>query len=307
MQQGKEITRRLDPTRLKQGGLGHKIILILSAEVGLLTAVIFSGGLGAPLLMGFLVVPAFGLTMAYVGLSRARDRVIKDTSTQVLPEDHPLTRAVHGMAAELRLPAPHVGIYPDDDINAFAAGSGPKKAVVSFSQGLIDRCTQRELLAIAAHELAHIANNDMRRMQYASSFQNALTWYMLFERARAVVRWLLGTVGELLILRLSRTREYWADATAAALVGKEPMIEALRRLHGDPVKPSVSRLAYARMMIRSNPSEVFSTHPTIPNRITALERESYIRHLPFRRIETKPSQVTSLPSPVPERARSLSY
>jgi len=275
--------RRLDPTRLKHGGFLHKIVLIISAEMGLVMGTIYSMGAGTPLLAGFLAVPLFGLTMGYFGLSRARDRVIKGTSTKILPNDHPLTRAVHGMAAELKLPAmPQVGVYPDQDINAFAAGSGPRKAVVSFSQGLLDTCTNRELLAIAAHELAHIANNDMRRMQYAWSFQNALTWYMLFEGARATVRWFLSTLGEVLILRLSRKREFWADATSAALLGKEPMIEALRRLDGDPIEPPASKLAYARLMIRSNPKEWLSTHPTIENRIEALERDVYLKKLPFR-------------------------
>lgn len=283
MQQEQPRIRRLDPSRLKRGGFWHKIVLIISAEMGLVMGAIFSMGLGTPLLLGFMAVPLFGLTMGYIGLSRARDRVVKGTSTQLLPDDHPLTRAVHGMAAELKLPAmPKVGVYPDKDINAFAAGSGPKKAVVSFSQGLLDRCTNREVLAIAAHELAHIVNNDMRRMQYAWSFQNALTWYMMFEGARATARWLLSTLGEVLILRLSRKREFWADATSAALLGKEPMIEALRRLDGDPIEPPASKLAYARLMIRSNPKEWLSTHPSLPNRIAALEQEVYVRRLPFR-------------------------
>jgi heat shock protein HtpX len=282
MAQEPQEVRRLDPSRLKRGGFGHKIILIISAEVGLIMATLFSAGMAAPVIAGFLAVPLFGLTMGYIGLSRSRDRVIRATETELLPEDHPLTRAVHGMARELGLPMPKVGVYPDEDINAFAAGSGPKKAVVSFSRGLLDRCTCRELLAIAAHELAHIANNDMRRMQYAWSFQNALTWYMMFERARSFVRWLLSTIGEILILKLSRKREYWADATAAALLGPEPMIEALRRLDSDPIEPPASKLAYARLMIRSNPKEWFSTHPTIANRVSALEAQTYVRRLPFR-------------------------
>lgn len=278
-----ETQQRLDPSRLKRGAFWHKVVLIISAEVGLVAAVIFSGGLAAPVLIGFVAVPIFGLTMGYVGLSRARASVIKGTSTKILPNDHRLTQAVHRLASELQLPAmPLVGIYPDEDINAFAAGSGPKKAVVSFSQGLIDRCTSRELLAIAAHELAHIANNDMRRMQYAWSFQNALTWYMMFERGRVWARWMLSTIGEMLIMGLSQKREFWADATAAAIVGKEPMIEALRRLQSDLAQPSASRLAYARMMIRSNPKEWFSTHPSLLSRIAALESHLYLKKLPFR-------------------------
>lgn len=283
MAQEPHEVRRLDPSRLKRGGLGHKIILIMSAEVGLIAATLFSGGMAAPVLAGFLAVPFFGLTMGYIGLSRSRDRIIKATETKLLPDDHPVTRIVHMLAEELDLTAmPKVGIYPDQDLNAFAAGSGPKKAVVSFSQGLLDRCTSRELMAIAAHEVAHIANNDMRRMQYAWSFQNALTWYMMFERARLFVRWLLSTIGELLILRLSRKREFWADATAAALLGPGPMIEALRRLDGDPIEPPASKLAYARMMIRSNPKEWLSTHPTIANRIDALQQNLYVQRLPFK-------------------------
>jgi heat shock protein HtpX len=275
---------QLDVARLKRGGgFGQKLALILSAEVGLVTTAILTAGAAAPLMMGFLVVPMFGLTMGYIGLSRACDRVISGTATQVLPYDHPVARAVSHLAGQLQLPAvPRVGIYPDSDINAFAAGSGPKNAVVSFSQGLLDRCTAREILAIAAHELAHVANNDMRRMQYAWSFQNALTWYMMVERARTFARWFVSTIGEMMIYKLSRNREYWADATAAALVGKEAMIEALRKLESDPVEPPASKLAYARLMIRSNPKELFATHPTIANRISALENQTYVNRLPYR-------------------------
>lgn len=280
----------LDARQLRNGGLGQKIMLIISAELGLLMGILLTGGLAVPILLGFIIVPAFGLTMGYVGLSRARNRVISGTRTKILPNDHAITKAVHGMAAELHLSTPPlVGIYPDRDINAFAAGSGRHKAVVSFSQGLVDQCTSREILAIAAHELAHIANNDMRRMQYAWSFQNALTWYMLFERGRSFARWILGTVGEMMILRLSRKREYWADATSAALLGKDPMIEALQRLKSDPKEPPASKLAYARLMIRPNPMGLFSTHPPIDSRIAALERGTYIRRLPYRKRKPKPS------------------
>lgn len=295
---------QLDGRRLQKSGIGDKIVLIISCEVGwcigvlggapfaksfvvdgagLMGVVEFGQSLALSLIVGGIAVPIFGLVMGFAGLSNARERIIRGTKTSLLADDHDLTRAVHGLARALELKTmPRIGIYPDDDINAFAAGSGPKKAVVSFSQGLIDRCTNRELLAIAAHELAHIANNDMRRMQYAWSFQNALTWYMMFERARACVRWMLSTIGELLILRLSRKREYWADATAAALVGKEPMIEALLRLKGDPVEPSASKLAYARLMIRSNPREWLSTHPPLASRIEALISGKFTNRLPFR-------------------------
>lgn len=61
------------------------------------------------------------------------------------------------------------------------------------------------------------------------------------------------------------------------------MIEALKGMQGDPVEPSASKLAYARLMIRSNPKEWFSTHPTLTDRIAALEDERFLRKLPFRK------------------------
>jgi len=273
---------RLDPARLKHGGFGQKLLLILSAELGLLVAVIFTGGAAAPLLAGIVAVPLYGLVMGYVGLAFSRGRIIRTTNTKLLHAEHPLTRIVHMLAAELHLPSmPQVGIYPDDDMNAFAAGSGRKKAVVSFSKGLIERCTNREIMAIAAHEVAHIANNDMRRLQFAWSFQNALTWFLFVERARQIARWMLGTVGELMIMKLSRNREYWADATAAALLGPEPMIEALRKLGGDSIEPPASKLTYARLMIRSHPKEWFATHPPIDERIEAVKQGAFTRRLPY--------------------------
>lgn len=275
---------KLDGARLGRSGFGNTVVLVISSWLGLIVAAVGTLGAAAPLLVGFFTVPIFGYVFGRIGLSRSRDSVIRNTKTNVLPEDHILTRTVHALAKEFALPAmPKVGIYPDNDLNAFAAGSSPRKAVVSFSQGLLDRCTNREVLAIAAHELAHIANKDMRHMQFAVSFQNSLTWFLYFQRLKAVARWVLSTLGELMIMKMSRTREYWADAASAAVLGKEPMIEALRRLDGDPVVPSANNLAYARMMIRSKPKDWFSTHPSIADRIARLEDGSYTNRLPYRK------------------------
>ncbi|MFZ2753231.1 MAG: M48 family metalloprotease, partial [Lysobacteraceae bacterium] len=68
------------------------------------------------------------------------------------------------------------------------------------------------------HELGHIANNDMRRMTMARSFQNSLVWYLGWSRTvQGFGRWFLTWGSELLVLGLSRKREYWADAIGAAL------------------------------------------------------------------------------------------
>lgn len=280
----------LDTRRLARGGSG-KLVLVLSAWLGIVVGsilLIFTG-IGTLAVVTFffpavIVVPIFGLVFGSIGVSRSRDRVISNTRTKLLPGDHPVSKGVAALAAKLGIPCPSVGIYPDSAMNAFAAGSSPENAVVSFSQGLVDHLPARSILAIAAHELAHVANRDMRRMQYATSFQNALTWYLFWwDRGKAFVRWVLGFLGELMILRLSRSREYWADATGAALIGKDAMMTALREIHGDTIQPSADYLAYARMMIRANPRTMLSTHPTLEERLRALQDETYVRRLPYLR------------------------
>ncbi|TRL37599.1 M48 family metalloprotease [Methylosinus sporium] len=291
------VRRELDGSRLGHNGIFQAIGLLISAWIGVLVGAVLMAATGIGIIgtvglltSGIWAVPLFGFVFAAVGVSRARDSAIRQTSTDILPADHPLARTVITLASTLGLPAPLVGIYPDDDLNAFAAGSKPTKAVVSFSKGLTERMPPREIIAIAAHEVAHIANRDMRRMQFATSFQNALTWYFGWtNRGQMLARWLLSTGGELIVLRLSRKREYWADATAAALVGKDAMISALRTLNGDPVKPTAERLAYARLMIRANPRTWFSTHPSIADRITAIEKETYMRRLPYKTQQERPA------------------
>ena len=59
---------------------------------------------------------------------------------------------------------PHVGVWPGPDANAFATGPGPKTALVAFSTPLLEMMTRDEVKAIAAHEIAHIANRDMLAM-----------------------------------------------------------------------------------------------------------------------------------------------
>lgn len=282
--------QELDPSRLKRGSFLLKVGLVISAWVGMVIGTVLlapSGaapmGLVGGISVGWWAVPLFGFVFGAVGVARARDHFIRQTKTELVGPDHILMRAVTTLAAKVELPPPQVGIYPDNALNAFAAGSSPERAVVSFSQGLVERLPAREILAIAAHEVAHIANNDMRRMQLATSFQKALTWYLGWtDRGQTFARWVLGIVGEIMLKRLSRSREYWADATAAALVGKEPMISALRYLGGDPVEPSAEHWSYARMMIRASARTIFSTHPSIEERIEALETERFMRQLPYR-------------------------
>ena len=59
-------------------------------------------------------------------------------------------------------PVPNVTIIDDAALNCMAAGSRPSDATIALTSGLIAALNRQELQAVAAHELAHIINGDLR-------------------------------------------------------------------------------------------------------------------------------------------------
>jgi len=152
--------------------------------------------------------------------------------------------------------------------------------------------SEAEVDAVIGHELGYVANNDVRRMGLARSFQNCLVWYLGFSQTvQRWGRWILTWLSELFVLRLSRSREYWADAIGAALTSKEHMIEALERLHHCPELSEFER-SNARLMFGGIAGgSLLSTHPTQEERRAALQIETYLKQIPLPKShDAKPLQ-----------------
>src|SRR5205823_8383978 len=89
----------------------------------------------------------------------------------VSPEEAPELHAmVERLCALADLPKPRVAIVDTDVPNAFATGRNQKHAVVAVTRGLLQRLEPREIEAVLAHELSHIANRDVLIMTVASFF-----------------------------------------------------------------------------------------------------------------------------------------
>ena len=155
--------------------------------------------------------------------------------------------------------------------------------------------TKEEIEAVIGHEVAHIANGDMVTMTLIQGVMNTFVVFLSrvvgyavdsflnknSERSgpgigyyvtTIVLDILLGFAAAIVVAWFSRQREFRADAGAAQLLGrKQPMINALARLGG--MVPGELPKSVAAMGIAGGIGQLFSTHPPIEQRISALQNQ----------------------------------
>ena len=155
------------------------------------------------------------------------------------PNEAPdLWAVLRELAARAGLPAVPVPHYvPSGVVNAFATGS-KHHAAIALTDGLLRSLTPRELTGVLGHEIAHIANEDLRVMGLADSISRLTHLLALLGQLAIVlslpalllgvteVNWpallLLAVAPQLALLAqlgLSRVREFDADRLAAELTG----------------------------------------------------------------------------------------
>jgi heat shock protein HtpX len=210
------------------------------------------------------------------------------------------------LAMAAQIPVPQLYVIEDTAMNAFATGRDPEHAVVCATTGLLARLNRTELEGVIAHELSHIRNYDTRLMSIVAILVGcvALLADMLLRmtswggRGRdregggqiQIVLFLAGLllalfspiIAQLMQLAISRRREFYADASAAALT-KFPngLISALKKIHKDqePLEAANKATAHLYIMnpLRNNHDArhwfagLFNTHPPVEDRIKALE------------------------------------
>ena len=207
-----------------------------------------------------------------------------------------LMHLVHGIAKRAGMRhMPQVGIFPSNQVNAFATGPSQKKSLVAVSAGLLSTMESGEIEAIIGHEITHITNGDMITMTLLQGVINAFAMFAarilaiaLGNRNRSrrpnymlvylfeIVFMILGSI---VTCWFSRRREYRADAGGAHLSSTSKMIDALRhldRIH-NPEKSDIPESMAALMAkpIRKNSLSLFRTHPPLADRIRALELRAH--------------------------------
>lgn len=206
-----------------------------------------------------------------------------------------LVQTVGELARAANIAMPEVAIYPGA-ANAFATGAFKNHALVAVSTDIMQQMTKEELRAVLGHEISHVANGDMVTLCLLQGVLNAFV--IIFSRVLANIAANAGNgdrrsrsgnsgvyilvaiateivfsiLASLVVFWFSRKREYAADAGSARLLGSpSSMIAALRRLGN--LQPGVLPDSLKAMGIAEGKrtTSIWSTHPSIEDRISALQ------------------------------------
>jgi heat shock protein HtpX len=215
------------------------------------------------------------------------------------PELHDMVERLCAMAD---LPKPRVAVIDSDVPNAFATGRSPKHAAVAVTRGLWQRLEPQEIEGVLAHELTHVANRDVLVMTIASFFAmlaGMLTRFGLFagmfgggnrnsNNNNSVPVWLIVLavsvityiLSQILILAISRYREFAADRGSALITGApEHLMSALQKISNEMFRIPQRDLREVEAMnaffiipasVKRGAATLFATHPPLEQRLERL-------------------------------------
>ncbi|MEJ2206555.1 MAG: zinc metalloprotease HtpX [Gemmatimonadota bacterium] len=263
------------------------------------------GGLMALLAMlGFMVagtlgvVWALGLGVVLAGSSQVPPRLflVLQGARPLPPQQAP---GLHGVVEELARRAdldsvPELYTFPSPALNAFTVGSAAAGAAIAFSHSLVRGLHPRELVGVVAHEISHIRNGDTATLSLAAVLTRLTSTFaligqlllflnipMILAGYTPVSWWLIlvlllaPTLSTLLLLGLSRTREFEADQGAVRLTqDPEGLARALARMDAR------QRGLLQRLLVpgpRGPGWSLLRTHPSTEERIRRLLGADRIR------------------------------
>ena len=303
----------LDPVFLVRScGVFKRIVLFLATNLAVILVLSIvlrllgvdrildesGSGLNYEALLVLSLVIGFG--GSFISLAMSKWMAKRSTGAQVIQQPRNeveswLLNVVGRQARQAGIEMPEVAIYPAADMNAFATGARRNAALVAVSTGLLQGMPRDEVEAVLAHEISHVANGDMVTLTLVQGVVN--TFVIFLSRVvghvidRAVLRnesghgigyfvsvlvaqVVLGILASIIVMWVSRHREFRADAGSAKLNGTQPMIRALQRLGaGRPAELPEQLAAFGISGGRgAGFRRLFLSHPPIEERVAALQR-----------------------------------
>jgi len=271
------ITLRLlgvDRILNESGGINFNALLVMSAVMG------FAGSL---------------ISLFLSKWSAKRMVGAQVVTNPIDPTERWLMETVRKQAQAANIGIPEVAVYEAPDVNAFATGWNRNNALVAVSTGLLHNMSRDEAEAVLAHEISHVANGDMITLALMQGVVNTFVIFfskiighlvdrLVFKTEREygpaywitsiVAQMLLGILASMIVMWFSRQREFRADAGGASLAGSNKMIAALEKLkinHEQATLPQ--QMAAFGIAGGGGFASLFSTHPSLDQRIAALRAE----------------------------------
>lgn len=271
-----------------------KTWVLIAGLTGLFLLIGAAIGGRAGMLIALVLGLGFNLAMYWFSGSIA----VRTTRSHLVTEAQApqLHRIVRELAGAQGMPVPEIYVSEMTQPNAFATGRNPANAKVAVTQGILQLLDERELRAVLAHELSHVANRDILIGSIAAGIGMAissLAQFALFfggddedgaNPFMLLLAWLVAPLAAGIIqMAVSRSREYQADESGAFLSGDpDALSSALRKLEAAsrqvPPPPQLSP-AEAHLFI-VNPlsalrgrgfAGMFSTHPPTEERVARLD------------------------------------
>jgi heat shock protein HtpX len=211
---------------------------------------------------GILCLVGLVIALCYFTVMTAFDDKIVARVFHIIPlkqeEYKQLQRNVDELSQELTMRPPTIGIMEDLRPNAFVAGYGNKTMLV-FSIGMLNVLDEKELTAVAAHELSHIKNHDF----FFKTFSYTLTMVSF-----------LNPIGYFAASAAQREREMLADEDGAKLLEQPGILaralsktyEVLRSFPKEDLTVRLTSSLFLVSPIARRP-EILATHPRVNQRI----------------------------------------
>lgn len=279
--------------------LAIMLVLSISARILGVDRFLTANGMNFGMLLAFSALIGFG--GSFISLLMSKTMAKWSTGAQVIEQPRNADEAwlvdtVRVLAQRANLPMPEVAIY-EGAPNAFATGPSKSNSLVAVSTGLLQTMRKREVEAVLAHEVAHIANGDMVTLTLIQGVVNTFVVFLSrvvgylvdsflrkndeessgpgigYYVASIICEIVFGILASIIVMYFSRQREFRADAGAAKLLGnKAPMIDALQVLGGR--EPGELPKNMAASGITGGMTSLFSSHPPMEARIEALKQLS---------------------------------
>ena len=254
---------------------------------------------GSSIIIGTMIATMYSLISYYGSSSIALSVSGAKPITKAQAPD--LYNVVENLCIANGQKTPEIYIIDDASPNAFATGRDPEHASIAFTTGILAILDRKELEGVAAHELSHVKNYDIRVMTIVVVLVGLISLiadiliHVRIGRGNdkggnfGLILMIVGIVlailsplfAQIIQLAISRSREYLADASGALLTRyPEGLASALSKIeaHGVPMKNANHATAHlffsnpfgAKKESRSWFANLFSTHPPMNERITRL-------------------------------------